>query len=77
MEALHLYTHDPDKCFCKSTDFKTVWGKMVLNRKLEAEGYTMQCLTGMPAFSLSLSVILGLLIGSGLRAIGKKSTKKI
>lgn len=54
MEALHVYTHDPDKCFCKSTDFKTVWGKMVLNRKVETEGYTMQCLTGMPAFSLSL-----------------------
>ena len=55
MEALNLYTHDPDKCFCKSTDFKTVWGEMILNRKLETEGYTMQCLTGMPAFSLSLS----------------------
>lgn len=25
---------------------------MILNRKLETEGYTMQCLTGMPAFSL-------------------------
>ena len=61
--------------FVNQLTSKLFGGEMILNRKLEIEGYTMQCLTGMPAFSLSL--ILGLLTGSGLRATGKKGTKKI
>ena len=63
--------------FVNQLTSKLFGGEMILNRNLETEVYTMQCLTGMPAFSLSLSLILGLLTGSGLRATGKKGTKKI
>lgn len=41
--------------FVNQLTSKLFGGEMILNRKLEIEGYTMQCLTGMPAFSLSLS----------------------
>lgn len=52
MESLNLYTCDLDKCFYSSTDFEAVQLEKILNCKLAADGYTMQCLMGVPAFSL-------------------------
>lgn len=75
MEALNLYTSS-DKCFC-TTDFQAAaLGKIILNYKLETEGYIMQCLVGVPLPHWQQYLCMRKCC-SGLMATGERSMEKV
>lgn len=79
MEALNLYTSS-DKCFCASTDFPAAAvGKIILSYKLETEGYTTQCVVGVPASPLphSQQCLCVRKCCSGLMATGERSMEPV